>query len=63
MSDPMAMLDLEKRTGVKNSDVDDFVKKTDALQNAIAGIVSGELDPKTVSLKKYGEEGACVGLA
>ncbi|GMI10807.1 hypothetical protein TrVE_jg12901 [Triparma verrucosa] len=54
MSDPMAMLDLERRTGVKNSDVDDFVKKTDALQQAISGIVSGELDPAKVSLKKYG---------
>ena len=50
----MAMLDLERRTGVKNSDVDDFVKKTDALQQAISGIVSGELDPAKVSLKKYG---------
>ena len=50
----MAMLDMEKRTGIKKNDIDDWVKKTDALSAAIAGIADGSLDPDTVSLKKYG---------
>ena len=54
MSDPMAMLDLERRTGIKNNEVDDFVKKADALHKAISGMKDGTLDPKDVSLKKYG---------
>jgi len=54
MADPMAMLDMEKRTGIKKTDVDDWVKKTDALQKAISGIADGSLDPEKVSLKKYG---------
>jgi len=54
MSDPMAMLDMEKRTGIKNSDVDDFLKKATALESAISGIKDGSLDPAKVSLKKYG---------
>jgi hypothetical protein len=40
--------------GIRNSDVDDFVKKTDALQKAISGLASGSVDPSTLSLKKYG---------
>ena len=54
MSDPMAMLDIERRTGIKNSDVDDFVKKTTAVQDAIASLVKGDVDPSKISLKKYG---------
>lgn len=50
----MAMLDMEKRTGVKNSEIDDFLKKATALESAISGISDGSLDPDKVSLKKYG---------
>ena len=50
----MAMLDMERRTGIKNSDVDDFVKKTTAVQDAITSLVKGDVDPSKISLKKYG---------
>lgn len=53
--DPMAALDLEKRTGVKNSDIDDFLRKADAVQDAIRGLKDGTLDP-TKEIKIEGIE-------
>ena len=50
----MDMLDMERRTGIKNHEIDDWVKKTTALEAAIKGMADGTLDPATVSLAKYG---------
>ena len=54
MPNPMDMLDMEKRTGIKGADLDDWVKKTTALEATIRGISDGTLDPDKVSLAKYG---------
>lgn len=43
--DPMAALDMEKRLGIKNSEIDDFLTKADAVQAAIQGLKDGTLDP------------------
>ena len=32
------LLNFEKRTGVKNDDIDDFLRKVDGIQNAIQGM-------------------------
>mmetsp|Transcript_21311 Transcript_21311/g.27710 ORF Transcript_21311/g.27710 Transcript_21311/m.27710 type:complete len:1112 (+) Transcript_21311:77-3412(+) len=43
--DPMAALDMEKRLGVKNADIDDFLRKANSVQEAIQGLKDGTLDP------------------
>lgn len=43
-------LNLERRTGVKNSDIDDFNDKASAVHDAIQGMLNGTLDPKDVKI-------------
>ena len=38
-------LDIEKRTGIKNAEVDDFLEKANAVEEAIKGLRDGSLDP------------------
>jgi len=54
MNDPTAFLDIERRTGIKNQEVLDWVKKTNAVSNAIRKLASGRVDPKDIDLSRYG---------
>jgi hypothetical protein len=37
----LPFLDLEQRTGIKSSDIDDFLSKVDAVDDAIRGLKVG----------------------
>ena len=39
--DPTRLLDLERRTGVKNSDIDDFVSKASDVEAAVKAMLEG----------------------
>ena len=41
----MGALDIEKRTGIKNGDIDDFLRKVTSVQDAIQGLADGTVDP------------------
>jgi len=43
--DPNKALDFETRTGVKSADIDSFLAKATAVQDAIQGLKDGTLDP------------------
>jgi hypothetical protein len=43
--DPNKALDFESRTGVKDADIDSFLAKATAVQDAIKGLKEGTLDP------------------
>ena len=43
--DPMAALDIEKRTGIKGGEIDDFLRKVTSVQDAIQGLADGTVDP------------------
>ena len=43
-----SFLDIEKRTGVKNSEIDDFIEKASAVEDAIKGLRDGSLDPSNM---------------
>ncbi len=42
---------LQRRTGVKNEDIDDFVRKTTELERAIKGLADGTLKPEDVKIE------------
>mmetsp|Transcript_35124 Transcript_35124/g.81377 ORF Transcript_35124/g.81377 Transcript_35124/m.81377 type:complete len:1191 (-) Transcript_35124:133-3705(-) len=48
---PDDMLNLEKRTGIKNAEVDDFLRKVNEVQAAITGMTDGTVDPDTVEIE------------
>ena len=39
--DPTRLLDLERRTGVKNSDIDNFVSKASDVEAAVKAMLEG----------------------
>ena len=43
--DPMGALDIEKRTGIKGGEIDDFLRKVTSVQDAIQGLADGTVDP------------------
>lgn len=45
------LLDFEKRTGVANNDIDDFLRKVDAVQKAIHDMKEGAVDPSDVHVE------------
>lgn len=48
-------LDIEKRTGIANDDIDDFIRKADEVDAAIKGLRDGTIDP-TKEIKIAGIE-------
>jgi hypothetical protein len=42
---------LEKRTGIKDRDIDVFLEKASAVEAAIKGMVDGTVDPSSVKIK------------
>ena len=48
-------LDLERRTGIQNDDIDDFIRKADEVDAAIKGLRDGTIDP-TKEIKIAGIE-------
>ncbi len=44
------LLNLERRTGIKNDDIEDFARKADDVQRAIEGMMRGELRPEDVKI-------------
>ncbi len=44
------LLNLEKRTGVKNADIDDFTRKAADVQNAIRDMLDGKIEPEDVKI-------------
>ena len=51
MQNPMDLLDMEKRTGVKETDIDDFLRKTTDLEAAIRGMADGTIKPEDVRVE------------
>ncbi len=45
-----ALLNIEKRTGIKDTDIDDFLSKANAVEAAIRGMKDGTLDPDQVKV-------------
>lgn len=45
-----SMIDLERRTGVKNEDIDNFVNKATLLEEAIRGLRDGTVDPMSIRI-------------
>ena len=43
-------LDIERRTGIKDKDIDDFMSKVDNVQDQLAKLMSGELKPEDVKI-------------
>jgi len=41
--DPTKLLDLERRTGVKNTDIDDFVRKAADVEAAVKAMLEGNI--------------------
>lgn len=54
MSDPTALLNIERHTGINNQEVKEWVNKTSAVSNVIRNLANGKLDPSEIDLKKYG---------
>lgn len=55
------LLNLEKRTGVKDTDIDAFLSKADAVQKAIRDMTEGKISPEDVhveGIKSAKEEAA-----
>jgi len=46
----MDLLDIEKRTGVKNVDIDEFLRKAEGVEDAIRRMAAGELRPEDVKI-------------
>eukprot|EP01006_Ploeotia_vitrea_P040123 TRINITY_DN66404_c2_g1_i2.p1 TRINITY_DN66404_c2_g1~~TRINITY_DN66404_c2_g1_i2.p1 ORF type:complete len:348 (+),score=35.18 TRINITY_DN66404_c2_g1_i2:49-1092(+) len=44
------MLNFEKRTGIKNEQIEDFVDKASAVQDAIKGMLDGKLKPEDIQI-------------
>lgn len=49
--DPTALLDIERRTGVKDGDIDDFLRKANEVEAAIKGMIAGTVDPTTIRIE------------
>eukprot|EP00607_Mallomonas_marina_P007394 CAMPEP_0182420456 /NCGR_PEP_ID=MMETSP1167-20130531/5277_1 /TAXON_ID=2988 /ORGANISM="Mallomonas Sp, Strain CCMP3275" /LENGTH=975 /DNA_ID=CAMNT_0024596427 /DNA_START=14 /DNA_END=2941 /DNA_ORIENTATION=- len=45
------ILNLEERTGIKDDDINEFLKKVDAVDDAIKGMVSGTVKPEDVRIE------------
>ena len=45
------LLNIEKRTGIKDADIDKFVDKASAVEAAIKGMIDGTVDPNTIKIK------------
>ena len=43
-------LDIERRTGVKDKDIEEFISKVDNVQDQLAKLMSGELKPEDVKV-------------
>eukprot|EP00605_Chrysophyceae_sp_TOSAG23-4_P001227 GSChrysophyteH1.ASY1.ANO1.1337.1 assembled CDS len=50
MQNPMDLLDIEKRTGVKNVDIDDFVRRATDIESAIKDMAAGKIKPEDVKI-------------
>ena len=44
------LLNLERRTGINNDDIEDFARKADDVQRAIEGMMRGELRPEDIKI-------------
>ncbi|EQC31712.1 hypothetical protein SDRG_10505 [Saprolegnia diclina VS20] len=53
MMNPMDLLDMERRSGVSNQDLDDFVRKADAVARAVDQIKNGTFDPDECDVPGY----------
>ena len=47
------LINIERRTGVKDVDIDSFVSKATLLEEAIRGLRDGTLDPKTLKIEGF----------
>jgi tetratricopeptide (TPR) repeat protein len=47
---PERFLDSEARTGVREDDISDFLRKTDEVEKAIKGMMDGTLDPGSIKI-------------
>lgn len=45
------LLDFERRTGVKNSDIDEFLRKASAVEEAVKGLRDGTVDPENLKVE------------
>ena len=45
------LLNLERRTGIKNDDIDDFTRKATDVQNAIRDMLDGKIEPENVKIE------------
>ncbi|KAF0694968.1 Aste57867_14191 [Aphanomyces stellatus] len=53
MMDPMAFLDIERRTGTSNQDLEEFIRKSDAVARAVEQIKNGTFDPENCDIPGY----------
>ncbi|OQR98426.1 hypothetical protein ACHHYP_08588 [Achlya hypogyna] len=51
--DPLALLDMERRSGTSNQDVDEFLLKADAVARAVEQIKNGTFDPNDCDVPGY----------
>ncbi|KAJ0404370.1 hypothetical protein P43SY_001490 [Pythium insidiosum] len=49
--DPMTMFDMERRTGISNEEVDDFVNRMELISKAMEDIQNGTFDPLKCNLQ------------
>lgn len=49
--DPTQLLDIERRTGVKEDDIDDFLRKANEVEAAIKGMMDGSVDPNSIKIE------------
>ena len=47
------LLNIEKRTGIKDADIDKFVDKASAVEAAIKGMIDGTVDPNKIKIKGH----------
>lgn len=45
-----ALLDIEKRTGIRNDDIDDFLARVNEVESQIKGLTDGTLRPEEVKV-------------
>ena len=53
--DPMAALDMEKRTGIKHADIDDFLERAKAVEQKIEDIKSGKISAEQLAAEQEAE--------
>lgn len=44
------LLNLERRTGIKDEEIDEFTTKADAVQKAIQAMMRGEIKPEDIKI-------------